>query len=481
MFSTFTKIAIRAGVAMVLITVTIILVRAFDSRSLPDLMAWHTTVLESEFSSRSRTADFTFDDYLKTEERVFAELEEFVASDPHPGMPRRLNRYSKTSPLNPLNDKPNWNRSYEMRPDSPVAGIILLHGLTDSPYSMHALAQVYLEMGYHVVVPRMPGHGTVPTGILQATVDDWSAVVELSVIHLRNALGPDLPLHMGGYSNGAALAIRYTLVSIRHNELETPQRLLLVSPEIAVTAFAAFATWNRILSFLPYFRKFKWEAVLPEYDPYKYNSFPKAAGAQSYVLTKEIQKSLVDIARNGDAHRFPPILAFQSLVDSTVSTDAVVTDLFENLENEENHLVLFDINRLNDLHPMLDSEHMDLVKRLRDTAAHHFRVTLVTNADTGSREVMAVTRSGENISRQALDLIWPQHMYSLSHVALPFHPDDSLYGNSGVDSTYGISLGALIPRGEKHVLTVPKELLMRVRFNPFFSYMKLLIQSEFDN
>ena len=164
-----------------------------------------------------------------------------------------------------------------------------------------------------------------------------------------------------------------------------------------------------------------------------------------------------------------------------MSTDAVVTELFENLDNEKNHLVLFDINRLNDLNPMLVSEHMDLVNRLRNATAQPFRVTLVTNASTESRELMAVTRSGENINRQALDLIWPQHMYSLSHVALPFPPDDPLYGNSGVESTYGISLGALMPRGEKHVLTVPKELLMRVRFNPFFSYMKVVIQSEIDD
>jgi hypothetical protein len=40
--------------------------------------------------------------------------------------------------------------------------------------------------------------------------------------------------------------------------------------------------------------------------------------------------------------------AFQSIVDATVSTDAVVHALFDQLESNGSELVLFDINRLSD-------------------------------------------------------------------------------------------------------------------------------------
>ena len=40
---------------------------------------------------------------------------------------------------------------------------------------------------------------------------------------------------------------------------------------------------------------------------------------------------------------------------------------------------------------------------------------------------------------------WPQDVYSLSHVAVPFPPDDDLYGREpGVKNRYGISLGTIV-------------------------------------
>ena len=55
-------------------------------------------------------------------------------------------------------------------------------------------------------------------------------------------------------------------------------------------------------------------------------------------------------------------------------------------------------------------------------------------------------------------------MFSLSHVAPPFAVDDPLYGSQG-------PLGSLKPRGEKDVLIVSLDALMRVSWNPFFLYL----------
>ncbi|SQC42641.1 membrane protein [Klebsiella pneumoniae] len=44
----------------------------------------------------------------------------------------------------------------------PRGGVVLLHGLTDSPYSVRYLAQLWQQRGYVAVVPRLPGHGTAP-------------------------------------------------------------------------------------------------------------------------------------------------------------------------------------------------------------------------------------------------------------------------------------------------------------------------------
>jgi hypothetical protein len=61
----------------------------------------------------------------------------------------------------------------------------------------------------------------------------------------------------------------------------------------------------------------------------------------------------------------------------------------------------------------------------------------------------------------------------LSHVALPFRPDDPLYGlEPDMSENYGLRLGLIQLRGERGVLTVSEDDLMRLGSNPFFSYIE---------
>jgi hypothetical protein len=72
-----------------------------------------------------------------------------------------------------------------------------------------------------------------------------------------------------------------------------------------------------------------------------------------------------------------------------------------------------------------------------------------------------------------LNTPYPQDVYSLSHIAVPFPPDDSLYGSRPkVKNQYGVSLGTVSLWGETSVLSVGKDTLMRVTSNPFYDYMQ---------
>jgi len=63
-------------------------------------------------------------------------------------------------------------------------------------------------------------------------------------------------------------------------------------------------------------------------------------------------------------------------------------------------------------------------------------------------------------------------MYSLSHIALPFPLSDPLYGlHPDAGESFGISLGTLAPRGERNVLVMSLDGLLRATSNPFFPYM----------
>ena len=57
-------------------------------------------------------------------------------------------------------------------------------------------------------------------------------------------------------------------------------------------------------------------------------------------------------------------------------------------------------------------------------------------------------------------------------MALPFAPEDPLYGGEGADESPGdIKLGQLALRGENSALRIGAGDMLRLRWNPFHSYL----------
>ncbi|MDH3673044.1 MAG: alpha/beta fold hydrolase, partial [Gammaproteobacteria bacterium] len=343
-------------------------------------------------------------------------------------------------------------------------------------YSMRAIAEIFHSQGFYVLVPRLPGHGTTPSALRHATWQDWMAVLKMSVRHVRDAVGDDRPFYLGGYSNGGALVVKYTLESFVDSGLARPDRLFLFSPAIGITRFAALASWHKLFSRIPYFRKFEWASIRPEYDPFKYNSFPKIAGHQTFTLGRAIQKQMDGLA--GQLTEWPPTLTFQSLVDSTVLTRSVVEQFYDKLPAPKNELVLYDVNRINRMQgfsPQTKAE-KGLAEILSRRASHSspYTLTVITNRRNDTLKAVARTWRG-TVKEPVVKPLrgrWPRDVYSLSHVAIPFPPDDPYYGDGRQASSTGIPpLGSLRPRGERNTLTVPLQQLMRLRHNPFFDDM----------
>ena len=464
------------AVILVSIVLTIMLVRAFDARGLPDLQPWHTTVFSEEYRATSTDSDLSLKEYLEREDRLFEALDKKVHAISHGDPDKSLNRYVKGSRAYPGRFTRNWNRSYELIADEPKGGVVLLHGLTDSPYSMRAIAKIFHNQGFYVLVPRLPGHGTTPSALRQATWQDWMAVLKMSVRHLRDVVGDDRPFYLGGYSNGGALAVKYTLESFVDSGLARPNRLFLLSPAIGVTRFAALANWHKLLSAIPYFSKFEWQSIQLEYDPFKYNSFPKIAGHQTFTLSRAVRKQIDGLA--GKLTAWPPTLTFQSLVDSTVLTRSVVEQIYGKIPMLKNELVLYDVNRINRLEgfsPQASTQRaFDTILSHRATLESPYTLTVVTNRHNETLEVVARTWQGtvKEPVEKPLRGRWPPEVYSLSHVAIPFPPDDPYYGDGRQAAATGIPpLGSLGLRGERGTLVVPLQQLMRLRHNPFFDHM----------
>lgn len=461
--------ALLYGVPGAFVVLLLFFIWSLEKR--PDLMVWHTAELNAEFSVKSKVK--TFQQYLALEKRLLAQLDELVYDRIQPGDRSRINRYSRGSIVDPGKWSPNWNRTFELSNDNPQCGILLLHGLSDSPYSMRSLGSRLHGAGGWVVGLRIPGHGTAPSGLVNIRWQDMAAAVKLAMSYLRDKVG-ERPLYIVGYSNGSALAVHYTLDTLDDKTLPAVSRLVLLSPEIGVTPMAALAVWQARLGHLLNLRKLEWNDIQPEYDPFKYNSFAVNAGDLSYRLTAENRQRLIDLNSNEKRKQFPPVLAFQSAVDQTVSMKAVVEDLFMNLPPGVNELMLFDINRNKELEMLLRDDPKPFMESLLNGTRLPFTLNVLTNAgNMRGRIVIQRKEAGQvQVSETFPDLNWPENVYSLSHVALPFPPDDLLYGGEVSTERPGLQLGRLSYRGERDILQIRAAAMLRLRWNPFYSYME---------
>jgi alpha-beta hydrolase superfamily lysophospholipase len=466
----------RVAWAAVIVFATIVVGGALDARRrLADLQPWHR-IVPPDAREADLTSESTLADYLAIEDRAFRVVHDEIEGGLDPAWRVPANRYNPDGQSYPGRLGTDWNRTQLLRPEGEaVGGALLVHGLTDAPYSMRTIGEDLRARGYHVLALRMPGHGTVPSGLTDVTWEDWLAAVRLGARHVSAAIGPDRPLLLVGYSNGGALVLKYALDVLEGSGDRQAARLVLLSPMIGVPPFAWLTRVISMLGPVPAFEKARWLDVYPEYNPFKYNSFAANAGLQTWRLTRTLQAQIARAASGGLSSQLPPLLTFHSLVDATVSTPAVVHALYDVIADDRSELVLFDINRASGLVPFIRPGEATLLSRLTDRASRRYRRTLVTNIDPASPEVSerSIAPGATAIDIHPVGLAWPRDVYSLSHVAVPFPPSDPVYGRDDMAGAPPvIRLGLLSPRGERAVFSVPSDTLMRLTCNPFFEYLQ---------
>lgn len=57
-------------------------------------------------------------------------------------------------------------------------GVLVLHGFTGNPQSMRPLAQAFVDGGFTVEMPLLPGHGTSVEDMITTGWDDWAGAAE---------------------------------------------------------------------------------------------------------------------------------------------------------------------------------------------------------------------------------------------------------------------------------------------------------------
>ncbi|WP_436874298.1 alpha/beta hydrolase [Kosakonia sacchari] len=473
-------LARKLAVGLLVLGIVFFIGRVYQSEKGPSLQSWHRWSADEMSAEAIDHARFA--DYLAHEDTLFRDMKTQLTDALSDDEKTPLNRYYAQSRVYPAGFQPNWNRSQVLMPQGTIRGAaVLLHGLTDSPYSMRYLAQAWQQQGFVVVVPRMPGHGTAPGALAKVERDQWLATTRLAVREATRLAGSSVPLHLVGYSNGGALAMQYALDSLGNSALRRPQHIILLSPMIGVPSYARFAGLAGWPAAFPAFAKAAWLNVVPEFNPYKYNSFPVNAARQSWLLTQALQQQIQQAARSGQIKDLPPVLTFQSVMDSTVSTRAVVDALYRYVPQNGSELVLFDINQAANAGALFRPSASLAVNTLLPAPPRRYTTTVITNAAADSVDTVARMTPAQAVQemQEALHIAWPPGMFSLSHIALPFPLNDSLYGLYPAQSNqYGISLGAISLRGETNTLAVSLDTLMRASSNPFFPWMMAQINQR---
>ncbi|HMO48055.1 MAG TPA: alpha/beta fold hydrolase [Rubrivivax sp.] len=459
--------------------------------ALPPLQPWHTELLREEFDA-GRDKDLDFAGYLQLEQRLFDEFRRKADGWARDGLLQgcagaadarrqqdcaeagesfRNSRFNAAGWLHRLADGAPFNRTFRLTPQQPVGQALLVHGLTDSPYSMHALAQSLHARGFEVTVLRLPGHGTLPSMMSSMSARDWTAAVRLAARDVASRVQAGQPFYAGGYSSGGTLVLQYALDALQDATLRRPDRVLLVSPAIELTRVAMLAEVIDVFSIvpIPVLDKVRWQAVAPEFDPYKFNSFPVNASRQINRATRALQRSLREAESAGRLAQLPPVVAWQSVVDSTVGSDGLVDQVYARLRDPAHRLVMFDLNRMPELDGLTRPAARALIERV-ERAPRGYTLDVVTNADAGQpRIAVRRLRPGGPAEQLPTTLDWPGNLVSLGHVALPFPADDPVYGfvlGSGRD---GIpSIGSWLLRGENGAISISLGSLTRLRSNPFW-------------
>ena len=472
-------------IGLVLLGAVALGVRSLNALRGPPLQPWHTFVPVELSAAELDTADWAR--YLAQEKAIFEAVRANVTQTLEPGARVAYNRYFEGSPVYPPRFARDWNRSYVIEPaGTPKGAVVLLHGLTDSPYSLRHVARHYAERGFVAIGIRVPGHGTVPAGLTVVRWQDWSAATRLAVREARRRVPAPAPLHLVGFSNGGALAVKYSLDAIEDPGLPRADRLVLFTPMIGITRFARFAGMAGLPAMLPAFANAAWLSNVPEFNPFKYNSFPVNGARQSYLLTDALQSQIQRLSRAGRLDTLPPVLTFQSVIDFTVSTPAILNALYAFLPDNGSEIVLFDVNRTVKFGPLLRPSSYVALERLTPTTPQPYRFTAIVNASEDSDATLerSIAPGQTQAVERPLELPYPTGIFSLSHLSIPIPPNDPLYGTKPDPQTrldYGLNLGALDARGERGALIVDQDFLTRLPSNPFFPYLLARVAEGIDH
>ncbi len=215
------------------------------------------------------------------------------------------------------------NSPQEWRPTSkPKKGILLVHGLGDSPYSFTDIGPVLAENGFLVRTLLLSGHGTRPGDMLNVQIDQWRALLKKQTKILEQEVDQ---VYLGGFSTGANLVTELALQD------ERIAGLVLFSPAFESNApIDWLAPW--VQGMMPWLRT----DMKYRHDIYvRYGNMPTNGFSQYYYSSEAVLKALSEKTFD------KPTLVVVSEADSVVDVQRVLALFGTRFTNPNSRLIWY--------------------------------------------------------------------------------------------------------------------------------------------
>ncbi|WP_081215845.1 alpha/beta hydrolase [Pseudoalteromonas luteoviolacea] len=194
---------------------------------------------------------------------------------------------------------------YQLIQSNNNKAVLLIHGLTDSPYIFNAIARDLYRQGFNVRTLLLPGHATAADDLRHVSNQDWQKHVQYAI----NRMSADFQqFAIMGFSTGAALAT----IEVSQAQPNNLKALVLVAPATeSHNKKSWLAQWVDWVPFMD------WLDQDADLDFAKYESFPLAAAALVHNVMVEMM--------NTNVPNDLPILTIMSDVDATIDSHATLS------------------------------------------------------------------------------------------------------------------------------------------------------------
>lgn len=195
-----------------------------------------------------------------------------------------------------------WNEPLYAEASGPDAGtgVVVLHGFTGSPRSMHELGQRLVGAGYTVALPLLTGHGRTLDAMEASRWEEWAADAEQAHQWARQRADK---VFVCGMSMGGALALRLAEHHPDAAGLITINAFIRHPLEMVMLLFARFGIPRTVGAIANDTRA---EGV----DEKAYSRVPLRSTHELALLSRDVRKNLGKVVC--------PALLFSSTVDHVV-------------------------------------------------------------------------------------------------------------------------------------------------------------------